>query len=190
MNKLQAETREDWRAWLTENYAAETEVWLVFHKKHTAVRSISYEASVEEALCFGWIDSLIKRLDEHRYLRKFTPRSSDSVWSELNKERARRMIREGRMTPAGLAVIQAAKASGEWNLKRSRPHFPIDELPVELSVAFDTEPEADAFFRSLPPSYRKQYVLWIATARKPETRRQRTREAIKKLKRGERLGLK
>ena len=190
MNRLQVETREEWRAWLAVNYATESEVWLIFRKKHSGLRSIPYEAAVEEALCFGWIDSLIKRLDDDRYARKFTPRSEGSVWSELNKERARKMIREGRMTQAGLVLIRAAKVSGEWGLKRSKPHISVQGLPTELRDALACEPGAEEAFRKLPPSYKKQYVLWIASAKKPETRQRRTQEAIRKLRRGERLGLK
>ncbi len=190
MNRLQVETREEWRAWLAENYAAESEVWLIFHKKRSGVRSVSYEAAVEEALCFGWIDSLIKRLNDDRYARKFTPRSERSVWSELNKERARKMIREGRMTQAGLVLIRAAKVSGEWGLKRSKLHVCVQELPTELRDAFACEPRAEEAFQRLSPSYQKQYVLWIAAAKEPETRQRRTREAIRNLRRGERLGLK
>ena len=107
-------TRGDWRTWLERNHDAQSEVWLVFYKKHTGKPTIPYDSAVEEALCFGWIDSIIKRVDNERYVRKFTPRKGRSIWSKLNKKRASKMIREGRMTEAGLKMIDEAKKSGEW----------------------------------------------------------------------------
>ena len=108
MKTLHVTERGEWREWLASHHGSETKIWLVFHKTHTGVTSISYGAAVEEALCFGWIDSIIRRIDEDRYVRKFTPRRIDSVWSESNKRRAERMIAEGRMTGAGLAQVVAA----------------------------------------------------------------------------------
>jgi uncharacterized protein YdeI (YjbR/CyaY-like superfamily) len=190
MNTLEVKTRDDWRRWLAAHHDTESELWLVFHRKHTGLPNVPYGETVEEALCFGWVDSIIKRIDERRYARKYTPRRPGSPWSELNKARATRMIEAGRMTPAGVTLIEHAKASGEWTRRHARPDVSADEVPPELTEALAADPEADRNFRALAPSYRKRYVLWIATARRPDTRRRRTREAIQKLRRGEKLGLK
>lgn len=190
MKTLHVETRDSWRLWLGEHHASETEIWLIFHKIHTGMPNVPYGDAVEEALCFGWIDSLIKRIDGDRYARKFTPRCPGSVWSESNKVRAEKMIADELMTDAGKVFIDEAQASGEWDRKRTRPSLPLDEVPSELSDAFRTHAKAAFAFNSLAPTYQKQYILWIATAKRVETRQRRTNEAIEKLERGERLGLK
>jgi uncharacterized protein YdeI (YjbR/CyaY-like superfamily) len=136
------------------------------------------------------IDSLIKRIDDDRYARKFTPRRLGSVWSELNKKRAEKMMAQGQMADAGLVFVNEARASGEWDRKRSRPSMPTDEMPDELRNALEIHPNAARTFHSLSPTYQKQYILWIAMAKRPETRQRRTKETVDKLKRGERLGLK
>jgi len=187
---LRVETRDAWRAWLIEHHASESEIWFVFHKAHTGRSSVPYGETVEEALCFGWVDSLIKRLDDDRYARKFTPRRLGSVWSESNKKRVEKVLAEGLMTDAGLVFVSEAKASGEWDRRHSRPSMPTDELPIELNEAFKTHPAASETFHALAPTYQKQYILWIATAKRAETRQRRANEAIEKLERGERLGLK
>jgi len=190
MKTLRFETRDAWRAWLAEHHTREIEIWLIFHKAHTSEPNVPYVDAVEEGLCFGWIDSLIKRIDDDSYARKFTPRRSGSVWSELNKTRANKMIAEGRMTDAGLFFVNEAKVSGEWEQKRARPSMPTDELPDELRLALETHPVAAKTFHGLAPTYQKQYMLWIATAKRSKTRQRRANEAIEKLERGERLGLK
>lgn len=106
MNKtLYVTNRDDWRAWLNKNHKTEKEVWLIYYKNHTGKPTIPYDVAVEEALCFGWIDSIVKRIDDERYMQKFTPRKTNSNWSELNKKRVKKMIKEGRMTEAGMAKI-------------------------------------------------------------------------------------
>ena len=153
MNTLDIRTRAAWRRWLAKNYAKETAIWLVFHKKHTGIDSVPYEDSVEEALCFGWIDSLIKQLDGERYARKYTPRKAASVWSQSNKARAEKMIREGRMTAAGLALINHAKSSGEWEQERTPPKLTVNEIPRELRTALMKNRQAAKNFAALPPSH-------------------------------------
>lgn len=189
MNRLEVTTREDWREWLIDNHASVTEVWIVFYKKYTGLPSLSYDDAVEEAICFGWIDSIIKRLDERRFVRKFTPRKAGSNWSEINKARARKMVDAARMTDAGLKAIEKAKRSGEWDSKHEPPRIPSDGIPEELAEAFSKHPKAREGFESLAPSYRRKYAMWIASAKRPETRQRRTREAVEKLKRHEKLGL-
>ena len=190
MKTLRVKTRNDWRGWLIKHHANESEIWLVFHKAHTGQLDIPYAETVEEALCFGWIDSLIKRLDDDRYARKYTPRRLGSVWSEANKKRVEKVLAEGIMTDAGLVFIREERPSGEWDRRRSHPSMPTDKLPIEFSEALRTHPAASDTFHALAPTYQKQYILWIATAKKSETRQRRTREALEKLERGERLGLK
>lgn len=190
MNTLCVASRAAWRAWLVENHASAAEIWLIFHKAHTGQPNVPYGETVEEALCFGWIDSLIKRLDDDRYVRKYTPRRTGSVWSEANKSRAERMIDQGFMTEAGLVFVAEAKESGEWEKRHVRPSVDVETLPCELARGLEAHPAAAETFHALAPTYRKQYILWIATAKRAETRERRTREAIAKLERGERLGLK
>ncbi|MBN2091199.1 YdeI/OmpD-associated family protein, partial [candidate division KSB1 bacterium] len=131
---------------------------------------------VEEALCFGWIDSTIRKLDSERYMQKFTPRNPGSVWSELNKQRVEKLIREGRMTKAGLSKIQAAKKSGEWEKDRSIPDE--IEMPHELYAALEDNPAAKINFEGFAPSYRKLYIRWVADAKREETREKRIRKVV------------
>lgn len=107
--ELYVSNRNDWRAWLKENHDAKKEVWLIYYKKHTGKPSISYDDSVEEALCFGWVDSMIRKLDAEKFARKFTPRRDKSTWSEANRKRVEKMIREGKMTEVGLIRITTSK---------------------------------------------------------------------------------
>lgn len=171
-----------------QHYAAETVIWLVFYKKGTGKPSISYAAAVDEALCFGWIDSIIKKLDDEKYARKFTPRNKDSYWSDLNKQRAAKMTEEGRMTRAGMNMIETAKRTGHWTGK-PKPELNLTIHP-EFNAALKTNPRANEQFDMLTYSCQKQYILWINTAKKPETRAKRINEAVKLLAKGEKLGLK
>jgi uncharacterized protein YdeI (YjbR/CyaY-like superfamily) len=187
MKTLDVRTRNAWRRWLAKNHAKQTEIWLVFHKKHTGIDCVPYEDSVEEALCFGWVDSLIKQLDADRYARKYTPRKATSVWSESNKARADKMIRAGLMTDVGLALIEAAKSSGEWQQKRTRSTFAGNEMPPELRAALAKNTKAAKNFLALPPSHKRNYLLWISAAKRTETRHRRAQQAAEMLRRGERL---
>ena len=189
MKQLDINNREVWRAWLAANHDKESEVWLIFHKKDTGKPTIDYESAVQEALCFGWIDSIIKKIDEQRYARKFTPRNTSSFWSESNKKRVRKLIERGRMTEHGMRAVNAAQQSGLWDKQEPRPEIP-QEMPFELVQAFNQNHKAKAFFEQLTPSQQKQYRMWIATAKRPETREKRVRETIVLLKKGEKLGLK
>jgi uncharacterized protein YdeI (YjbR/CyaY-like superfamily) len=188
MRELYLTTRAEWRQWLVKHHDREPGVWLVFYKKHTETPTLDYEAVVEEALCFGWIDSIIKRLDEDRYLRKLTPRKPDSNWSELNKKRVKKLLRAGLMTDAGRACVEAAKKSGRWN-QSGRPPNP-SELPAALEKALIKNRKANAFFASLAPSYQRQVIGWIAAAKRQETIDRRVKEAIALLARGKTLGMK
>jgi uncharacterized protein YdeI (YjbR/CyaY-like superfamily) len=181
-------SRCQWRAWLEKNHASEKELWVVFYKKHTGKASVTYDEAVEEALCFGWIDGIIKRIDDEKHMRRFSPRRRNSVWSELNKERARRMIAEGRMTEAGLAKVAEAKKNGRWD-SAAAPR-PEPQVPPELRKALAENARARRHFENLAPSYRKYFVYWIATAKREETRRKRTAEAVELLAQNKKLGMK
>ncbi|RMF57603.1 MAG: hypothetical protein D6743_18770 [Calditrichaeota bacterium] len=180
-------TVREWRTWLRENHDKEKELWLIFFKKGTGRASLDYESAVEEALCFGWIDGLIKKIDETRFARKFTPRKESSKWSALNKARAERLIKSGRMTPAGLAKIEAARQNGKWD-QPDRPVITL-ALPDDFKKALGENEKAREFFEQLAPSYRKQFIGWITIARRQETRTKRIRESIRLLEGGEKLGL-
>ncbi len=162
-------------------------MWLVFLKQHTGKSNVSYNDAVEEALCFGWIDGVKRSIDEDRYMHRFTPRKLDSKWSKLNKERAQRMLKAGQMAPAGEKSIQLAKKNCKWTVHVSaRTNF---SMPPELNVRLKRNKKAAMFFASLAPSYQRQYVAWIATAKRPETKKHRLDQAIELLKRGEKLGM-
>jgi len=188
MRQLYVADREQWRDWLSTNHAAEAGIWLVFYKKETSRPTISYEAAVEESLCFGWIDSIIKKVDTARYARKFTPRSDKSEWSQLNKKRANKMIKQGRMTKVGLAKIKTAKKTGLW-AKDARPQISLD-IPPEFAKALARNKKAKENFDRLAPSYRRHYIGWITVAKRPETKKRRIDESIALLEEGKRLGLK
>lgn len=188
MNQLLSTSVEDWRKWLKQNHRGGDEIWLVFYKKGTGKQTLDYGSALDEALCFGWIDSLIKKIDDTKYARKFTPRNEVSKWSESNKKRVARLIKDGRMTKAGLAVVKAAKANGCWD-KPDRPPA-VTEVPSEFLAALKQNKAARENFNQLAPSHQKQYTMWIATAKRPETREKRIKEAIVLLEKGQKLGLK
>jgi uncharacterized protein YdeI (YjbR/CyaY-like superfamily) len=187
MKQVHVTTRSQWRRWLAEHHDKEEHgIWLVFCKKATGRPSLEYEESVEEALCFGWIDSVVKRIDHDQYCRKFTPRRDASGWSRINKKRAEKVIKEGRMTEFGLAKIEAAKRSGNWE---ENPRLVISTvIPPEISAALARNRTARDFFEKLAPSHRKHFIGWIAAAKRPETREKRIRQSLALLGRGEKLG--
>jgi len=188
VEELYMTNRDEWREWLQNNYDARAEVWLIFFKKQTGKPSISYDDAVEEALCFGWIDSIIKRIDEDKFARKFTRRKSKSKWSNVNKERARKMIREGRMREPGLSQVREAKESGEWFSTVSRPKEL--EVPEFMKEALASNEKASRNFDNMAKSYKELYVRWIMAGKRDETRKRRLAEAIELLERNEKLGMK
>jgi uncharacterized protein YdeI (YjbR/CyaY-like superfamily) len=188
MLTLHPPTRPAWRTWLAANHDRETEIWLVYSKRHTNLPRVEYAEAVEEALCFGWIDSIVRSIDADRYAQKFTPRKAKSKWSALNLERFARMVREGKMTAAGLA-----KAPPE-NAGAVSPKPPAgegeDSVPSYIEEALRENGAAWTNFSSFAPSYRRLYIRWIEDAKREETRRKRLAEAVSLLERNQKLGLK
>lgn len=174
-----------WRRWLAAHHDSESEVWLIFYKQHTGIAGISYEDSVDEALCFGWVDSLVKRLDAARFARKFTPRRVDSVWSDSNRKRYAKLKASGRLKPAGVARPPT-------NRRPERP--PTWALPAKLpryiEAALRKRATVWRAFEQLAPSHRRQYVGWVEVARHEETKLRRLREVVRVLAAGAKLGLK
>ena len=179
---LHVRNRQHWRAWLEKNHESSRGVWIVFHKRHTGKKCISYDDSVREALCFGWIDSLGKRLDENRYLRKVTPRRPGSKWSDINRQRWKELRTAGLLAAAGLRASPTSNSYG--------PPPVIPKLPAYIATALKASPNAWKFFHRLAPSYRRQFVVWIHSAVRQETRNKRIRESIVLLAAEKRLGLK
>lgn len=180
--------RDDWRAWLRENHIVKKEIWLIYYKRHTGKPSMPYDDAVEEALCFGWVDSIIKKIDAEKFARKFTPRTGKSKWSEANKKRAEKMIRERKMTEAGLAKIREAKRSGEWSKIRAARQELV--VPSYLEEALAANKKALDNFNNLAHTYKRHFVGWIASAKREETRVRRLAEAIGLLEQNEKLGMK
>jgi uncharacterized protein YdeI (YjbR/CyaY-like superfamily) len=188
-NPLIVKNKDEWQAWLRAHHASEKEVWLVYFKPASGRKGIDYEESVEEALCFGWIDSIIQRIDEAQYARKFNPRREGSNWSASNKSRMEKLIRSGRMTPAGLAAYnpEARESSDDYAQSVRRGEVPI---PLEITRAIKKNAKAWKFFSQLPPSQQRQASSWVASAKKEETRQKRLQEVVDTFAQGKKLGLK
>jgi uncharacterized protein YdeI (YjbR/CyaY-like superfamily) len=160
----------------------------VYYKKHTEKPRVPYNDAVEEALCFGWIDSIVKTIDDDTYMQKFTPRKARSNWSESNKKRVEKLIGLGEMTKVGLEKIYIAKVNGTWNkVNTATKSF---EMPIELENALGTNKKAKDFFESLSPSCQRQYIGWIASAKKKVTKQKRVKEATTMLSKKQKLGMK
>jgi uncharacterized protein YdeI (YjbR/CyaY-like superfamily) len=179
---LDVRTRERWRQWLAKHHASSPGVWLVRYKPHAGVKSMPYEDLVCEALCFGWVDSLVKRLDDDRYAIKVTPRRPTSKWSAINRRRWTGLKAAGLLAPAGLAAEPTENTYGP------KPKIPV--LPTYFAKAIKANPSAWKFFTELPPRERRNFVVWVHTAKRPETRERRLRESVDLLAAGKRLGLK
>lgn len=188
MQKKEVETfcpanRKEWRQWLEENHGSNQSVWLVQYKQKSAKPSISWSESVDEALCFGWIDSTRKTIDEESFVQFFGKRKPTSNWSKINKAKVQRLIEEGLMAEAGLKSIEIAKQNGSWSILDE-----VEELivPKDLKEAFQLQPSSEQFFNSLSKSVKKMLLQWVILAKRPETRLKRIAEiaelAAQKLK--------
>ncbi len=171
--------RDDWRAWLEANHATAQEAWLVIHKKHASKSGLSLEDAVEEALCFGWIDGVMHRIDDEKFALRLSPRKKDSVWSQINKRRVAKLIKQGRMTEAGLAKIKEAKANGQWRAATLRED--TANIPLDLKQALKANSQAQRNFDQLASSHKQQFIYWITSAKTDTTRQRRIAETIKRV---------
>ena len=175
---LYVTNRKDWRQWLAKHYETEKEIWLINYKKHTNKPTIPYDDAVEEALCFGWIDSTVKRIDEEQYAQRYTPRNLKSVWSPYNINRVQKMIKEGKMKDSGLSKYA-------YGMKHNQSAPTTKEeivIPEDFKKALDHEPIADEHFNTLAKFHKIMYIYWINSAKKEPTRKRRIKKTIELLK--------
>ncbi|MBE9166095.1 YdeI/OmpD-associated family protein [Pleurocapsales cyanobacterium LEGE 06147] len=175
LKTIYASERASWREWLEKNHRTSLGVWLIYYKVNSGKPSVQYSEAVKEALCFGWIDSKVKSLDEDRYKQIFTPRKSKSVWSKLNKQYIEELIEQGLMTEAGLEKIEAAKQDGSWNKLDTLEALTI---PIDLKQALEANETAKRNFEAFSNSSKKNILVWIDSAKRPETRRKRIEQTI------------
>ncbi|HEY2161518.1 MAG TPA: YdeI/OmpD-associated family protein [Solirubrobacteraceae bacterium] len=168
-----------WRRWLEANHDSPDGVWLKLAKKASPTSTVTYAEAVEEAVCFGWIDGQVRRYDEHFYLQRFTPRRASSQWSQINRDKAERLIAEGRMHAAGLARVEAAKADGRW--EAAYPAQSDAQVPEDLERALDANPAAKEFFDTLTGSTRYAFLYRLHNVRKPEARAKRIADYVERL---------
>lgn len=166
---------QEWREWLHNNHHSSTGVYLIFYKVTSEVESMRWEEAVQVAICYGWIDSTVKKLDDERRRQMFTPRKDKSVWSKLNKTYIEKLIAENLMHESGLRKIEIAKHNGSWeSLDQVENHI----MPEDLKLAFDENPVAFNNYNNFSPSYRKSYLYWLNQAKRTETRKVRITEII------------
>ncbi|MFN0092442.1 MAG: YdeI/OmpD-associated family protein [Acidimicrobiales bacterium] len=178
-----AETRAQWRAWLAANHASARGVWLCSWKRATGKASCPYDEAVEEALCFGWIDSTVTMLDDERGLQLITPRKAKSTWTRLNRRRVAELEAAGLMTDAGRRAVEVAKSNGWWTILD-----PVEDLlePDDLAAALDGRPAARTAWDGFPVTARKAMLWWVISAARPDTRARRVETIVSRAERGER----
>ncbi len=185
MERMVFETSADWRRWLERYHATSAGLWLRFARRAPGIKSLSHAEALEAALCYGWIDGQTRRLDEHYWIQKFVPRKPGSIWSRINRQNALKLIKQGRMKPAGLAAIEQAKKNGRW---KAAYHSPSKaSVPDDLRAALDKDPKAAAFFATLDSKNRYAILFRLQTAKKAETRAARLLRFVSMLRRGETL---
>jgi len=166
---------QEWRKWLEENHIIKNSIWLIYYKKKSKIPSIEYNDAVDQALCFGWIDSKSKPIDDEKYMQFFSKRKHKSVWSKINKNKIDRLTSEGLMSQAGLDIIQIAKENGSW--------FILDDvesliIPQDLSNELEKNPVAQDFFINLSRSNKRNLLQWLVLAKRAETRQNRIKEIV------------
>jgi uncharacterized protein YdeI (YjbR/CyaY-like superfamily) len=171
---LSPKTRAEWRRWLQRNHGKSAGVWVILAKKTSGIRAVTYEDALLEALCFGWIDSVVKSVDDQRRKQWFSPRKPKGVWSKPNKERFAKLDAEGLVQPAGYAAVETAKANGQWE---ALDHVDRLRTPRDLAAALKAAGAAKGF-ADLAPSLRRQILYWLDQAKRPETREKRIRAAV------------
>ena len=177
-------TRAAWRAWLKKHHATKREIWLIYYKKDSGKPRVDYGDAVEEALCYGWIDSTVKTLDAERYAQRFTPRKKGSNWSTPNLIRVERLLAAGLMTPAGAVHLPSRKAEKAYRAEHSKRTTGTTVAPRDLSAALKKNAKADALWKVLTPGYKRTYVRWITDAKQAETRARRIAASVVRLSRG------
>ncbi len=168
-------SRQEWREWLQENHTQKQSVWLIYYKKKSAIPTVMYSDAVDEALCFGWIDSKAKPLDNEKFMQFFSKRKANSVWSKVNKAKVERLIGEGLMTKAGFESIEIAQQNGSWTI--------LDEaealiIPKDLDDEFQKRPKAKNYFLGLSRSDKRNILQWLVLAKREETRQKRIAEIV------------
>lgn len=178
-------TQADIRTWLTKNHAKSDGIWVRFYKKASKVQTVSYKEALDEALCFGWIDSIVKKFDEASYVQRFTPRRKRSLWSQVNIAKVEELIKARKMTEAGMKEIERAKADGRWDAAYHPPSRA--EIPADLQKVIDGNKKVKEFVSTLTKANIYAITWRLATARKPETREKRFKEIVKMLKEGKKF---
>jgi len=175
LESIYASDRKKWREWLEKFHFTSPGIWLIYYKVKSGKTSVKYSEAVKEALCFGWIDSKVKSLDEDRYQQIFTPRKPKSVWSKLNKQYIEELIEQGLMTQVGLEKIEAAKQDGSWT---SLDAIEALTIPIDLKQALEANSSAKHNFEAFSNSLKKNILFWIHSAKRPETRLKRIEQTI------------
>ena len=183
VDTFHAKSLKEWRKWLIENHAQEKNLWLIIYHKNCSTPSVYYDEAVDEALCFGWVDSLVNKRDEESYYQYFAKRSPKSNWSRVNKDKVERLLKENRMAPAGLEMIEIAKSSGTWTALDDVENLII---PDDLGEALDLLPPARENFEAFPRSVKRGILEWLFNAKRPATRTKRIKEISEKAQRNER----
>lgn len=186
-------SKEAFRNWLVTNHDTSQGIWMIFYKTAQKNTSIKYEEALDLALCFGWIDSLIRKIDDDRYARKFTPRTNTNKWSEVNKQKVIELISKGEMTEFGLRKIDSYLKTGkvDWKTEVIKEKETTDlDIPGFILESFANNEPAFENFNILAPTYKRHYILWITNAKSEETIRKRLNESIELLKENKKLGLK
>lgn len=184
---LSFNNREEWRAWLKKNHSIVQGVWLVHYKKSSGKTTLNHFEAVEEALCFGWIDSTLKKIDEERFILKYSQRKPKSVWSKINKEKAEAMIKSGKMTQAGLEKINEAKRHGLWDAAYT--NTVKEQIPSDLKQALLKDPVAWDHFRHFANSYRNMYCGWVKAAKTEKTRKRRIASVVERSQHNKKPGI-
>lgn len=178
-------TAKAWEMWLKKHHAQQPGIWIQFYKKASGVQTITYKEALDVALCYGWIDSLVNKYDAQSYIQKFTPRGPRSIWSQVNTEHVARLIKEGKMTPAGLEKVEAAKQDGRWARAYASPKNVA--MPEDFNAALSKNKKAKAFFETLNKANTYGIITRLHFLKRPETRARRIAEFIAMLERGEKL---
>lgn len=175
LSQYYARDRKEWRTWLENNAATSSGVWLIYYKQQSGQPRVTYEEAVEEALCFGWIDSRPNVINAERYMQLFSSRKAKSPWSKINKERVKRLIEQGLMTEAGYKAIEAAKQNGFWSIYDA---IEAQTMPEDLVQALAANPTARQNFEAFSDSSRKQILWHIKSAKRAETRAKRIEQIV------------